>query len=362
MLSLSIFGNLIIISIFLLAISFYITYFSKKSHGNFITESKFFKLHIVPKEDSKEYKKIHSLLENSYTNLTLYYFYSIKVITLSIAIILSLLIFVTNTSIKKQQYFQSNSINVSSLNSSSSAKVREQNFKVIKAHVSLSTIAENDTKSQSIVKNILLKYGNTNNVNDDTVLAIKDISHIKDLYSPLRMLKYGFFALIGFFIPELLLIGFNKVKSKKMNDEVYNLMNLITIICSNPNVSTVSLLHSLVNNSNYLSNLMRKFETSYLVNRESAYENFLSDSKMKPISKIVSLLRQIENSDRTMALKNIARNNENLEKIKKVSYENKVEQKEGVLLLLFAGGVIFLLKIIIDFSLNGLSNINTTNI
>jgi hypothetical protein len=105
-----------------------------------------------------------------------------------------------------------------------------------------------------------------------------------------------------------------------------------------------------------------EFETNYLVGRDAAYDRFINDKKYKCISKIISALRQIEESDKTSVVHNLKSGNESIEKSRKLSFENKIEKKEGIAFVIFAVGVCILIKIIFDISIAGISNMGNMKI
>ncbi|WP_236893395.1 hypothetical protein [Clostridium botulinum] len=93
------------------------------------------------------------------------------------------------------------------------------------------------------------------------------------------------------------------------------------------------------------------------MNRDEAYNLFMLDKDKQAINKIITLLRQIEDSNKELALNNIKKYNENIDKIRKLEYQNKIENKEGLILLLFTIGTVLLMMLIVNFAVSSVNQV-----
>ncbi len=97
---------------------------------------------------------------------------------------------------------------------------------------------------------------------------------------------------------------------------------------------------------------------AYYMNRDEAYNLFMLDKDKQAINKIITLLRQIEDSNKELALNNIKKYNENnKDKIRKLEYQNKMENKEGLILLLFTIGTVLLMMLIVNFAVSSVNQV-----
>jgi hypothetical protein len=105
----------------------------------------------------------------------------------------------------------------------------------------------------------------------------------------------------------------------------------------------------LIDNSRYLKDELQKFFIAYMVNSEEAYNLYLTKAQNKQFRRIISILKQIEDSDQTEAIRNIKNQNENSKTLKRLELENTMEKKDGIALVVMTVGFTFLIKFIVDF-------------
>jgi hypothetical protein len=319
---------------------------------------------ILPKRKDREYKILDNLLVKSSLDMDMIDLYAIKTTAFVAASLLLFMVFITNTQVKQRQVFETpvySTYSQSDFHNNPSTRLK--NFNLMKVHVDITGINNNDAGFEA-VKSVLSKYGDVDSdrLNDSASVILKDAVSLKPLYSVSRKIKYGLWAVVFFFVPDLLLKLYSIVIVRKKEEEVYSLVNLLVMVGSNPNVTSRNMLKALIDNSNYLKPYLVEFETNYLVGRDAAYEKFLNDERYKCISKIISALRQVEESDKISTVHNLKSGNESIEKSRKLNFENKVEKKEGIAFVIFVVGVCILVKIIFDVSIAGISNMGNMKI
>jgi hypothetical protein len=232
-----------------------------------------------------------------------------------------------------------------------------KNFKILKQHIDVTKISGSSNDLEN-VKKVLLTFSDVSseNLDDSSYVLLKDTIAIKPLYVFSRKIKYMLYVLLFFMVPDFILYIYSIIIVKRKTEELNSLTNLIIIISSNPNVTSRNILDALIENSNYLKPYLQKFKTNYLINRNETYSEFLNQSKYKPILKLVSVLRQIEESDTKSTIYNLENNNSNIEKSRKITFENILEKKDGIMLILFSIGACMLLKIAFDVAVTAISN------
>lgn len=355
-------GNLFILAIVLAGFSCYLLEFKKFFKNNSIVRKIVKKL--LPKVKSREYKSLSRLLEKCSLNMNVLDVYIIKVGTVVTASVFLFLIFITNTQVKQKQVFSTPVYSTYSQSDFHNNPVtRLKNFNLLKRHIRITEIS-NNAEGLNAVKSVLSKYGDVDSdkVSDSAAVTVKDIISLENLYSPSRKVKYGLYAVVFFFVPDLLLKLYSIVIGRRKEEEVYNLVNLIVMISTNPNITSKNILKALIENSYYLRPYLKEFESNYIAGRLAAYDKFLNKEKYKCISKIISALRHIEESDRTSTVYNLKSGNESIEKSRKINYENKIEKKEGIAFSIFIVGVCVLIKIIMDVSIAGISSMGNMNL
>ncbi|MCH4236500.1 MAG: hypothetical protein LKF87_11065 [Clostridium tyrobutyricum] len=348
-------GNLFVISIILICIACYLLD-AKKLLKNTVIKTLVKK--VLPKATSKEYKKLNSMLTKSSLNFSVLEFYIIKIGVFLTAAVFAFLIFITNTQIKQNQIFATPIYsNYSNNDFRNSNKIRLKNFKILKQHIDVTKISGSSNDLEN-VKKVLLTFSDVSseNLDDSSYVLLKDTIAIKPLYVFSRKIKYMLYVLLFFMVPDFILYIYSIIIVKRKTEELNSLTNLIIIISSNPNVTSRNILDALIENSNYLKPYLQKFKTNYLINRNETYSEFLNQSKYKPILKLVSVLRQIEESDTKSTIYNLENNNSNIEKSRKITFENILEKKDGIMLILFSIGACMLLKIAFDVAVTAISN------
>lgn len=354
-------GNLFIISIIIGGFACYLLDIKGYLLGNTFLRRVVKK--IMPKTTSKEYKSLNDLLDKASINIGVLELYIVKIAILFAASIFLFLVFITNTQVKQKDIF--NTTIYSSYSSSdfrNSSSTRLKNFNIVKRYVDISQV-ENTSQWLKTVKNVIYKYSDidSNEINDSAAVTLKDIMSSKQLYAMPRKINYILSAVLFFFLPDIMLKIYSIVIIRRKKDEVYNLINLMVVVGSNDNVTSRSVMRALIDNSHYLKPYLKSFESNYLINREDAYKKFLSDKRYTQVSKIISALRQIEGSNKESAIYNIESKNESIEKTRKLTYENKIEKKDGIALVIFVVGVCMLVKIIMDISAAGISSMSNMN-
>ncbi|APF25346.1 MULTISPECIES: hypothetical protein [Clostridium] len=312
---------------------------------------------IAPKKNTKEYLKDIKLLQKSLLDIDLISFYSLKIVTIIVVSMFAILIFSTNT-ILSQEKIYNNVIYPEYAKTSiyNNPAVRKENIKLVTKYIKN---IDDKNSADAKIQVILIKKGGISPQDAPKISAvvINDLTKINHLYSLKRLLLYLIIVISSFFIPDIILFTIANIRKEEIKKEELYLINLLAVIGSNLNITAQGLMTILTNNAKYLKPLLQKFQMAYYINRTEAYNLFMLDKDKQAISKIINLLRQIEDSNKELALNNIKKYNENIDKIRKLEYQNKIENKEGLILLLFTIGTVLLMMLIVNFAVSSVNQV-----
>lgn len=339
---------------FCLVLLIFYYYYSKIKAGKFVIKKTLIgKLaqKCAPAEDTKEYTKTNEKLTKSMSSLDVVDVTAIEIATTLGIFILVVIIFFTNFAFKKEQIYNTPALNTYSATSIyNNASFRKENVNIVKKSIGLKNITDNEYSLKSI-KKVLNDSQSISSQNIDHVADITkhDILKINQIYNVPKILIYVLFSLSGFFVAEIVLYLYFRTSERHINEESAKLMNIMSVVLSTTTMPTSSIITMLIDNSRYLKDELQKFFIAYMVNSEEAYNLYLTKAQNKQFRRIISILKQIEDSDQTEAIRNIKNQNENSKTLKRLELENTMEKKDGIALVVMTVGFTFLIKFIVDF-------------
>ena len=338
-------------------------YYGKIKAGRFILKKTLIgKLarKVTPKEGSKDDVKLTEKINQSLCTLDTIDITALKILSILATIILSASVCFTNVSLNTNKIYNTPvSTAYGKTSIYNNPLLREKNVTLVKKNIGLKNISD-DTVSLENTKKVLQEVGavETTDINKIANITIKDILQIQKNYSLSKIMIYVLIAFSGMWLCDLSMHIYFYVRNNRITEESTKLMNILTIVLSTSVIPTNAIITMLIDNSKYLKDILQKFFIAYMVNSDEAYNLYLIKTGNRNFEKLIGMIKQIEESDQEEAIKNIRNQNENLKVLKRLDFENVMQKKDGIALIIITIGVLFLIKFIMDTAMLTMNSAN----
>lgn len=308
----------------LIVVLIYIEYNNRFKYSNtskwfdYIKNNDYIKLvlkYIIPDKQSKRYRRVFKKIQMAYLKLTVEDFYQYKLFFSLFFLIFFSLVSYTNLTIRKSEIIKKFDYrDLVVLNESGEmVQVFKNNIDVVKVYKDVSSKFEKEiyTKQKEILEYEIAEYIKTKQYTDNlgAIYLADDMYNkmikVSQLFSNKILLMLFLLSVFGFYIPDLFLIIYSKIKINKLLLELNDFESILLTVGSYPNITLSQILQILINSSHHFKETLDEFYKIYIINKSKAYSYISAITYNKEVLRFIDILRQIENSDRTIVLNNL---------------------------------------------------------
>lgn len=301
----------------------------------------------TPAKGSTRYRKLTKLIEDSFLNLDIKKLYFYKLISAICLSILVVAIVITNSQVEKMEIInRSNKLIYNMVGGELYKKIRLEN--VLPDVYKIKPFSMSQADALSKIQEILIIKSGVTNIPSSLASVVYETLFEMPSNIMFKAISGFFLSLaVGYWIPNVVLLVVVKIKSKRFDMEIQNLEMLLIVIGSVPNVTARDIIEELIKASNVFKPILNEFYREYLINTDEAYRNLFNKPINKDFERLMFTVRQIETSDKNLALTSLMTARESRKQSRRLLSEEWVKKKEFIALMSYLVVMGFLLKLII---------------
>lgn len=251
----------------------------------------------IPKDGTREYRKITTLLKESASKLKLEWFYINKLCTTVIAFVIGLLVFIIGHKLAVN-YVYTNPTSDFDLMGTMTAEeeedamqVTENDNRFINAHLEETNITQ-EKMQEYLSEDELYAGETTEKIEDDAERILEKIETIQKAYLKwYELLGACLIGLLGYKIPDLLLKFQMKMRQLEMENEVMQYQTIILMLMKIERVNVEMILEWLERYSNIFRDPISRCVNNYESGPWEALEDLKNELAFKQLIRIVESLQ-----------------------------------------------------------------------
>jgi len=169
--------------------------------------------------------------------------------------------------------------------------------------------------------------------------------NIFEIFTPYLLWVVGGMA-VGYILPNMYIATISRSRYKKFDSEIQNMEVIVLTLGSVPSITVRDIIGELTINSRLFKEILGEFNKTYILNRDSAYKEMLEKPISKDLEKLIVSLRQMETSDRDLALSALERSRENRKQVRRTLSEEWTQRKELICLVMYIIVFVAILQVV----------------